>query len=461
MTEKGISLYKACTICTGCGRCAGLTAGMDIVTAGTEELPEPEIVEEYSESEIVGEYSESKRKAEPSESGIVAEGPGKNRSEEGLASRYAAVADIGTTTIAMVLRRLSDGRCVDVYKALNPQRRFGTDVLSRIQAAEKEENRTDMRRLVTEELEKGIRQFEKFLEGYGPETGEEVSGETARICGVYIAGNTAMVYLFQGYDTSPLGYAPFTAEHLAEVRTAISGIPAVLLPGISAFVGGDIAAGIYACSMHRKEEICLLIDLGTNGEMVLGNRRRLVAAAAAAGPAFEGGSTAGIWGAEMTALIAKALEAGLVDDTGLLQDPYFEQGIRIGGAVVTQKDIRQFQMAKAAVCAGVQLLCRQYGLRNMEQIDTVYLAGGFGYYLRPDAAVAVGLIPVQLKGKIKAVGNTALEGAFRYGRDLERQGGKTMQAVTAGVEAVNLAMQEEFNDLYIASMNLEEAVCIY
>ncbi|MDE5951996.1 MAG: ASKHA domain-containing protein, partial [Acetatifactor sp.] len=182
----------------------------------------------------------------------------------------------------------------------------------------------------------------------------------------------------------------------------------VTLPGLSAFVGGDIVAGILACGMETEEEIPLLVDLGTNGELALGNRERILCCGTAAGPAFEGGGD--IWGADMIALTAHLMRQGLVDDTGLLAEPYFEQGISIGGVQITQERIRQLQTAKAAICAGINTLIAAYGLTGAEQVSRVFLAGGFGYFLDVEAAVELGLIPQGLEGRVTAVGNTALAG---------------------------------------------------
>ena len=270
-----------CQVCTGCGRCApggSLENEMKVVTSSFL-LPERMDLQQESvrPQEVAGQY------------------PG----------RELAIADLGTTTIAMEWydgRGKKQGEYVCAY----PQRIFGADVISRIQAAENPMMRRQMQQLARQALSEGIACFRQ--QGGHPEK-------------LVIAGNTTMLYLLMGHDPAPLGTAPFTAAYLNQERLTLEGVEAVTLPGLSAFVGGDIAAGILACEMDRREEITLLVDLGTNGELVLGNREKLLCCGTAAGPAFEGGGD--IWGADIIALTARLLELGLADETGLLEETYF------------------------------------------------------------------------------------------------------------------------------------------
>ena len=344
---------------------------------------------------------------------------------------YLVAVDIGTTTIAMQLLNIKTGELLQTYTCQNPQKKYGADVLSRIQAAEDGVAKAWMKHAVREVLQQGVTEFQKRL----PQKG--------RITGMAVAANTTMLHLLMGYDVSKLGHYPFLPQTLESVKTKIFGIDTVLLPGISAFVGADIQADIYALSMHQRKEITLLLDLGTNGEMVLGNRDKLVATATAAGPAFEGGVN--YYGADLMALTARLLQEGLLDSTGLLDEPYFEEGIEIGGVHITQQDIRKLQLAKAAIAAGIQILCRKYGLQDFSEIDRVFLAGGMGYYLDVSAAAAIGLIPMELKDKTKAVGNAALRGAFLYGKE---------QPAPCMVTEFNLAEEPEFDKLYVDAMML-------
>ena len=239
-----------------------------------------------------------------------------------------------------------------------------------------------------------------------------------------IAGNTTMEHLLMGLSTKELGKSPFLPVELGLQRCVVpigdaAQLPVYVAPGISAFVGGDIVTGLYRlkmlplCGTDNEKPRCdtrsdsdgqqdgfqsggvsLLIDLGTNGEMAITDGRRMVVTATAAGPAFEGGPGKTAAGSDMVAMTALLLKEGIIDETGLMADPYFEEGITVSGHSgasihLTQKDIRALQMAKAAVRAGVEILHQKMGCPFVER---VWLAGGFGYYLDVDAAIAIGLL---------------------------------------------------------------------
>lgn len=398
-----------CQVCTGCGRCmpGGLEKEMKVVTSS---FRLPEQVDSPQES---------------------------TRPRDGAGQRFVgelAAADLGTTTIAMEWYD-GKGEKQGEYVCANPQRIFGTDVISRIQAAENPMLRRQMQQLARRALAEGISHFRQ--QGGRPEK-------------LVIAGNTTMLYLLMGHDPAPLGTAPFTAEYLDQEKLTLEGVETVTLPGLSAFVGGDIVAGILACGMDRREEITLLVDLGTNGELVLGNREKLFCCGTAAGPAFEGGGD--IWGADMIALTARLLELGLADETGLLAQPYFEQGITIGDVHITQDRIRQMQTAKAAICAGIRTLVSAYGLTGPEQVSRVWLAGGFGYFLDVRAAVFLGLLPRELEGRVTAVGNAALAGAFLYGDGTGME--ERARRICQRAEALNLAGQQDFGSDFVEAMYL-------
>lgn len=430
-----------------------------------------------------------------------------------LAEKDIIIAvDLGTTTIAMQLMGMESGRVIDTYCEMNLQRRYGSDVLSRIKAS-CEGSRAALQKLVIEVLERGVSQFERCLSKRTTvnETGIRV------MC---IAGNTTMEHLLMGHDVSSLGRSPFTPVEigLQEYRNPAWNFKVWLVPGISTFVGGDIVAGLYAlgvlprgCGAERTHNInevqadnelqsknqvqgrtelqgksqvqdrtelwdenqtqnctelqnkvqdknethaTLLIDLGTNGEMAITDGTHMIVTATAAGPAFEGGAGAGIIGSDMIACAASLLKQGILDETGLLAEPYFTEGVTVGEPAVrlSNKDIRDLQMAKAAVRAGIEILRRQMG---ETQIGHIYLAGGFGYYLDVEAAFSIGLLPEHMRGRVTAVGNTSLAGAFKLGRDLWR--GKTNQAALeqslSSIVSINLAEREEFERLYVRYMN--------
>lgn len=343
--------------------------------------------------------------------------------------------DIGTTTIAMQLHR-ADGMVEDCYAQVNPQTRYGADVLSRIEAATEPNVAAELQEMVQEVLQRGFEQFQRKIQA------EE------KLWAV-IAANTTMTYLLMGVETQELGRAPFRANHLDYAVATVCDVECLICPGLSAFVGGDIFAGMTACDMWAKEDITLLIDLGTNGEMVLGNRNRMLACSTAAGPAFEGGVNKGVWGADMIRLLEKLLQEEIMDGTGLLADSYFDNGVRVGDVCVTQQAIRAVQLAKGAIRAGIEILVKEYGI-GYADIDRVVLAGGFGYYLNPSSAATIGLLPQELAGKTVAGGNTALAGALKLGCDYLHRGEECFEEYNRErVRVLNLAHRPEFEELYL------------
>lgn len=422
---------------------------------------------------------------------------------------YMIAVDLGTTTIAMQLVSMVSGEAVDTYCEHNPQRSYGADVLSRVQAS-CAGHREELQRLVCEVLLRGLRRFFSCLAMRCEDVG------TLR--GICIAGNTTMEHLLLGYDVQSLGRSPFTPVEIGVQETTLASLfaclnqnaseterqiwedevlrclPVYLTPGISAFVGGDVAAGLYAMRMlpgfGDTGGVRFLVDLGTNGEMAITDGKHMLATATAAGPAFEGGGENALIGTDRVALTASFLKRGILDETGLLAEPYFSEGVPVepirshiaagaagsrmtAGQVLSganmesgqgtscrmkKEDIRALQMAKAAIRAGIEILWQEMG---RPRVDMVYLAGGFGYQLDVEAAFAIGLLPVRLRGRVQAVGNTSLAGAFLLGRALW-EGRIDRRALTETlssgrmVESINLAKRKSFATLYLQYMNLEE-----
>ncbi len=384
-----------------------------------------------------------------------------HKSQENGRTGSIIAVDLGTTTIAMQLMDAETGAVLDTYCSLNPQRSYGADVLSRIRAAGMG-HAEELRSSVWKVLQDGVDRFSH-----------------ASIRCMCIAGNTTMEHLLMGLPTESLGRSPFTPVEIglqqcmmpegSAVRSETLTFPVYVTPGISTFVGGDIAAGLYHChlfphgishgiSLDDSDGAVLFIDLGTNGEMAITDGKRMIVTATAAGPAFEGGAGASVQGSDMIALTASLLAKGIIDETGLLAESYFETGIsiplpgRTEQIHLAQKDIRDLQMAKAAVRAGVEILCEKMGSPKLAK---VYLAGGFGYYLDVEAAVKIGLLPESVREVTHAAGNTSLAGAFKIGRDLVTQqvSKESLEQKLCGIESVNLAEQENFESLYLGYLN--------
>lgn len=389
----------ACKVCVNCGRCRIGTKNLRTLTASfhTKELS-----------------ADRKKKVQ---TGFV-------------------IADIGTTTIAMELYDFQGVKSAQ-YVCANPQRIFGSDVLSRISAAENQMNALQMRRQLREVLCQGISFFES---------------EHAPVEEIYVSGNTTMLYFLLGKDVTPLGVAPFVTDELSVETFLLEGKSVYTLPGISAFVGSDVLSGMLALGMDEKEEICLFIDLGTNGEMVLGNKERLVCTSVAAGPAFDTAVNEEdmAWGADMIRLVSVLLRRGIVDETGLLCEEYFEEGVTIGGVRITQEYLHKLLVAKAAVAAGIEVLAKEYGIRDYGEITRVYVAGGMGFSMEEEAAIRIGMFPKQFRGKTVAVGNTSLAGAYYFARC--ETAISQAEKVKGEVEYLNLARNNAFAKEYCAKM---------
>ena len=352
--------------------------------------------------------------------------------------RTFVAVDIGTTTVVMQLLDADTEEVLHTVKFMNPQRSFGFDVLSRIQAA-KEQGEV-LKKLIRNAVIQGV----KILrEESGCETVPEL------LC---VTGNTAMLHIFMGYDTEGLGKSPFQPVSVRCEETVLDGIRTVIMPSVSAFVGADVTAGILAVKMQATKQVNLLIDLGTNGEMALGNGEKILTCATAAGPAFEGGAENGIYGSDRIGAVAVLLEQGKVEESGYIEG---EQSCIYQGknVKVTLEQIRQLQLAKAAVRAGIEILLHKYGLNSYEEIDGVYLAGGFGFFLDAHAAARVGLIPEELEGKVKAIGNSALTGARYFGKEYLSGRAAEQLICPDRIESFNLAEEDEFQELYIQYMN--------
>lgn len=417
------------------------------------------------------------------ESLFEAVGETENTEESGTEESFYHVAvDIGTTTIAMSLTGGESGKVFRTVTSVNSQRAYGADVISRIQASvdgKKEVLKNSIQKDLQDSMDKLLK-----------ETG--VSGED--VGKIVIGGNTTMGHLLMGYDCDTLGVYPFTPVNIDFIK-GTEGIlgtdrfgkkEVILLPGISTYVGGDIVSGMYAYDFTEKEDVCMFIDLGTNGEMGIGNKEKILVTSTAAGPAFEGGNITwgmgsvpgaicsvklegteaevktirdeapqGICGTGVVETAAELVREEIVDETGALDEDYFDDGFPLAKTpdgkeiVFTQKDVREIQLAKAAVCAGVETLLLRYGIKK-EEVSKVYLAGGFGYKLDTEKAIAIGMIPEEWADRIVAVGNSSLSGACKYLKD--ENGDKTIEKLVSISEEVNLSADKEFNEFYMNEM---------
>lgn len=371
--------------------------------------------------------------------------------------------DLGSTTIAAQLIDRSNGETLGVRTGLNPQVSHGADIMSRVRFALDNRDLTDV-----------IRRF------LGAMIGDLAAGR--EIAEIVLVGNTVMHHLFCDLDIAPLSHVPFTSPTLGEQRFnaadlgwPLSDVTQIrFLRCLGGFVGSDILAGIGAVDLCRDGDLRVLIDLGTNGEIALGNRDRVLVASTAAGTAFEagcihdgmraangaiahvmagkngqldcqvigGGSPQGICGSGLVDAVATGLSLGRILPSGRIAD-----GSRMfpvaGEIALRQADVRELQLAKGAIAAGLRILLKHWGA-SMADIQTLYLAGAFGNYLEVDSARRIGLIECP-SHVVTIAGNTALRGAKQI------LAGNTQLAQT-NVRHVMLAADAEFEDYFVSCM---------
>ncbi len=360
----------------------------------------------------------------------------------------SAAVDLGTTTVVARLYDLTKGKLLYIASGWNKQASYGADVISRIQYTLEHENGVD-------ELSVRIReQVWSLIQGALERCGRKES----ELQEIVIAGNTVMQHLFDARSVAGIAAVPFRPETLFTVPEGkpLNGVTIHFTPCVAGYIGGDITAGLLSSGLAEREGNFLFLDIGTNGEMALGDKNGFLCCAVASGPAFEGAgiscgmpgidgavshvhydrgflydvvgnaSPKGLCGSGLLDLAAVLLELEIISPSGRLLPPeevrpelrrYMEQDENGNGifhltpeVTITAGDVRNLQLAKAAVAAGIQVLLERKGLSS-EQVDGVYLAGGFGNYLDPTSAMRIGMFPAAFAGKIHSVGNSALGGA--------------------------------------------------
>ncbi len=396
-------------------------------------------------------------------------------------SEYGIAIDIGTTTIAVQLIDTVHKTCIETVSRMNHQRAYGSDVISRIMASN-EGKKEDLQKSAQNDI---IFCIEKII---------SITGiDTKQVQKMAIGANTTMTHLLCGFSCETLGVFPFTPVDIKLIEksfleifdSSLLNCEVTILPGISTYVGSDIVSGMNALQFHNSEKVNVLIDLGTNGEMAIGNKDAILCTSVAAGPAFEGGNIScgtgsiagavtsidikdgkvayktiqdappiGLCGSAVVECAAELLREGILDETGSLDDDY-DDGFVIAktteGNDITflPKDIREIQLAKSAVRAGLEVLISEYGI-TYKEINTVYIAGGFGYKLNYKKAIEIGMLPKELEDKIVPCGNTSLFGAVHY--LIEKESREHVQTIAEKSKEIALATNSMFNDLYMEHM---------
>ena len=414
-----------------------------------------------------------------------------------------AACDIGTTTVVCYLIDKETGQIISTRSGANPQRSFGADVLSRIDAAA----RADDNDKANGGLQMMQTQIVSLLNGWISEMLTEC-GRT-KVSRFSVAGNTVMCHLLMGISPEKLGKAPFMPDEYfgREFNPLDIGLEncqtMIIFPAVSGFVGGDITAGMM--ETVNCNELTLYLDIGTNGEMALGKGDRYVCCATAAGPAFEGaqielgmpaskGAVDKVWlegrrikysvigndrpvglcGSGLIDALAVLLKAGIIDENGtilsgqelpiLFRSYVFEVeaeetaqstesslAVHIApGVYITQEDIRKLQLAKGAIAAGIEVLFKEYGCTPCN-IDVLTFAGGFGNYIDKASAAAIGLFPQELLDKAKEVGNAAGNGAVSAA--LSQEAWERALEISGNMRYIELASYPHFNEMYVEHMN--------
>ena len=419
----------------------------------------------------------------------------------------AFAVDVGTTTVAVLIVDLVTGVVLSRAGAFNEQIRFGDNVITRIEAARNPGTLAAMQQAIVMETIQPMLLRACQRGGRLPE----------RIAGGAISGNTTMLHLLTGEDPTSLGVAPFTPRFIKskqlparDIHLAASGLapetPLQLLPGIAGYIGADITAGIYATGMAFDPNPALLVDIGTNGEIVLQNGGKLTACATAAGPAFEGcglrcgtraregavsdirlalnpfrletkiigklplAQASGLCGSAYVDFLATARSAGLLGAIGRFETKGWESVPRrhrfidggeralglgnangAGALRVSEVDVALLLQAKAAIGAGIEILLQTAGIAPAD-IGRLYLAGGFGMHLNVSHAIAIGLLPGFREQQVRVVGNTSLAGALLA--LLDRNTLEEMENFSSQVEVIELNLADDFEDRFIEHLML-------
>ena len=438
LRKKG---YPVVAPCGGNGRCGGCKVflnGQEVLACKTE-IDDKCAVEIPERSSI--------------RSAPITENKGQTEGET-----YFAV-DIGTTTVTAALCHGKD--IVEATTFDNPQLTFGADVLSRIQNVKKAGVEA-LRRPLLSALDSAMRALSEK---------RNVFPEKAYVC-----GNTVMLHLFWGEDPTPLGVAPYKPVFLngrEEKIPELNEITVVSLPCVSSYIGADIAAGIASCPLPKKDKLSLLIDLGTNAEIALVGAERILTASAAAGPCFEGGNIScgmpategavtafslerrrvsfigtkplGLCGTGLIDVIGQLRKANIIDETGFLS---FKQGYPIAPSVIlTQDDVRQFQLAKSAVRSGIDVLLKEAKI-TCGDVEKVYLAGGVSTGISVENAVYAGLLPTELAPVCVPAKNSALAGTVLYSYAPEK-----IEKVIEKARYIDLASTPLFSEYFIKNID--------
>lgn len=383
---------------------------------------------------------------------------------------YALAVDLGSTTVVVQLVDLSTGKILGSSAELNRQSRHGADIISRISyAIQGEAERKQLSELIREQIGEQIASLVQ----------PEIRAEVRR---VVLVGNSVMHHLFCDLDVTPLSAYPFQSPNNAARRFStdelhwalLASCEVVFLPNISHFVGSDILAGMESIQIHKQEKWQALIDLGTNGEIVVGRRGEILCTSTAAGPAFEGinitqgmravtgaicsvnesdghveviggGEASGLCGSGLIDAIHYFCQQEAIDMSGSIADESRHGELPLTPKVsLWEKDVREFQLAKAAIATGFQLLLKELGITT-DDLEHIYVSGGLGTYLDVKHALAVGLLQASSPEQIRKAGNSALAGCKLF---LYRETRPDIADILSVTRHFALEASPDFQDYY-------------
>lgn len=412
---------------------------------------------------------------------------------------YGVAFDIGTTTVVGALWSLEDGKLLGQKGANNPQRQFGADVISRISYCIGSHERIFA---LQHPLRMTIRSM--ILE-----LCEDTNIDLSSVSRVTFCGNTTMMLIFAGMPVDGIAAYPFTPDHIdgmvVKSKFDIYDIDGFMLPNIGGHIGGDISAGIISTRLDKFDGNAILIDIGTNGEIVLKANDELYGFSTAAGPAFEGANIKcgmsgtegaieefhftnddvkyktigdsepiGICGSGIMSAICQMLDNNLIDEDGKLVsyetftrfNPFSSLKSRLRDdefvlvyrddqpdIVITQNDIRELQLAKAAIKAGINILLEETGC-SLDELDIVYLAGGFGVNTPVETLIQIGVIPQIEEEKIRLVGNSALAGASMV--LLSQKEKQACEEISKTITRIELSTLSNFQYEFLNSLAFED-----
>ena len=388
--------------------------------------------------------------------------------------QFNIIIDIGTTTIAIGLVNLLEGKIKSVNSIINPQRKYGHDVISRIQYSSTKNGLEEISSVLKETLNNEI---ELML--------NKNNLSFSSVYQVLVSANTTLNHLLLAIDPSSIAQAPYEPAFKDLKRLRYSDLfnapynnEVIILNSLSGYVGGDIVSGIYFLDLINSSQVDLFIDLGTNGEMILNNKGSLLGTSTAAGPAFEGVNikcgtgaidgavstfkdpnsystinnkdVSGICGSGLIDIISYLKETNQIDKSGYMMKQYNI----VNDTFLDPLDIREFQLAKSSVYTGIELLLKQENLKPSD-IDNLYIAGGFGSNLNVQNLIKLGVIPNIDITKIKIVGNSSLYGLHKLSLTQEFE---VASDLTKEVTIINLSEELEFQMKFIENLNFKDII---